>query len=98
MPSLVEIGPVVLEKKISKRQFIFTVSQLSPLVEEHGSSFQQLNPLYPWLRVSGEEDFFKVVNVFLLFLNYLPMGKGIVLYLNKLQSASPKDALFQVWL
>ena len=32
MPSLVEIGPVVLEKKIFKScQFIFIISQLSPL-------------------------------------------------------------------
>ena len=38
------------------------------------------------------------VNVFLLFRNYLPMEMGVVLYLNKLESPSPKDALCQVWL
>ena len=58
MPSLVEIGPVVLENKI----------------------------------------FFNFVNLFLLFLNYLPLEKGGALYLNKLDSSSPKDALCQVWL
>ena len=58
MPSLVKIGPVVLEKKI----------------------------------------FFNFVNVFWLFSNYLPLEKGGALYLNKLESPSPKDALCQVWL
>ena len=42
MPSLVEIGPVVLEKKIFKRcQFIFSISQLSHLWERSGHSFEQ---------------------------------------------------------
>ena len=44
MPSLVEIGPVVLEKKI-----------------------------------------FNFINVFSLFRNYLPLEKGGVLHLNKLE-------------
>ena len=38
------------------------------------------------------------VNVFSLFRNYLPLEKGGVLHLNKLESPSPKDALCQVWL
>ena len=38
------------------------------------------------------------VNVFSLFCNYLPLKKSRVLYLNKLESPSPKDALCQVWL
>ena len=41
---------------------------------------------------------FKFVNVFLLFLNYLPFEKGVALHLNKLESPPPKDALWQVWL
>ena len=57
MPSLVEIGSVVLEKKI-----------------------------------------FNFVNVFSLIRNYLPLEKGGVLHLNKLECPSPKDALYQVWL
>ena len=52
MPSLDEIGSVVLEKKI----FFF-------------------------------------VNVFSLFLNYLPLEKGKALHLYKLESPLPKDAL-----
>ena len=38
------------------------------------------------------------VNVFSLFRNYLPLGKGGALLLNKLKNPSPKDALGQVWL
>ena len=66
MPSLVKIGPVVLEKKIFKSsQFIFIIFQLSPLGVRRGP----LNSLYPlakdalckvWLKLpcsgSGEED------------------------------------------
>ena len=57
MPSLVKIGPVVLEKNI-----------------------------------------LKVVNLFLLIPNYLPLGKGVALHLHKLESPSPRDILYQVWL
>ena len=42
--------------------------------------------------------FLKVVNLFLLFPNYLPFGKGVAIHLNNLESPSPKDALSQVWL
>ena len=42
VPSLVKIDPVVLEKKIFKScQFIFNNSQLSPLWEGRGPSFEQ---------------------------------------------------------
>ena len=62
-----------------------------------------LNPLHPgilcakfgWNRPSGSgEDF----NLFLLFPNYLPFGKGVALHLNKLKCPSPRDTLCQVWL
>ena len=42
--------------------------------------------------------FFNFVNVFSLFRNFLPLGKGGVLNLNKLESHSPKHALCEVWL
>ena len=58
MPSLVEIGQVILE----------------------------------------EDFFFYFVNVFWLFLNYLPFEKDWALHLNKLESPSPKDIFCQVWL
>ena len=42
MPTLVKIGPVVLEKKIfNSCQFIFINSRLSPLWEGRGPSFEQ---------------------------------------------------------
>ena len=42
--------------------------------------------------------FLKVVNLFLLFPNYLPFGKGMALHLNKFESPSSKNTLCQVWL
>ena len=46
--SLVEIGPVVLEKKILKiRQCIFRFSYLSPLRKRRGPSFKKLESLSP---------------------------------------------------
>ena len=42
MPNLIEIGPVVLEKKNYKvGQCIFAISLLSPLGKGRGPSFQQ---------------------------------------------------------
>ena len=68
----------------------------------------KLNPIHPrmlcakfgwnWLSGSGEEDFFNFVNELSLFRNYLPLEKGRALYLNKLDSPSPEDAVSQVWL
>ena len=51
-----------------------------------------------WLSGSGEEDFLYFVNVFSVFCNYLPLEKGRILHLNKLESPLPRDALCQVWL
>ena len=68
LPSLVEVGPVVLERKIFKfRQCILTILLLSPLGKGWGPTFEQnLNPLYPrmlcakfnrnWPCGFGEED------------------------------------------
>ena len=42
--------------------------------------------------------FFNFVNVILLFGSHLPLAKGMVLYLNKLESPLPIDDLCQVWL
>ena len=42
--------------------------------------------------------FLYFVNVFLLFLIYLPLEKGVVLHLNTFEFPSLKDALCQVWL
>ena len=51
-----------------------------------------------WLKLARwfwRRRFLNLVNVFSLFLNYLPFEKGGALHLNKLDS---KDALCQVWL
>ena len=69
---------------------------------------RNMNPYHPrmlcakfgknWPSGSGEEYFYKLVNVISLFRNYLLLEKGMALHLNKLESSSPKDALCQVWL
>ena len=54
-----------------------------------------------WLKLAQwfwRRRFLNFVNVFSLFHNYLPLEKAGALYLNKLESPSPKDALCQVWL
>ena len=54
-----------------------------------------------WLKLAQwfwRKRFLNFVNVFSLFRNYIPLEKGGVLHLNKLESPSPKDALCQVWL
>ena len=54
-----------------------------------------------WLKLAQwfwRRRFLNLLNVFLLFRNYLPLKKGGALHLNKLESPSPKDALCQVWL
>ena len=54
-----------------------------------------------WLKLAHwfwRRRFFNFVNVFSLFLNYLPLEKGGTLHLNKTESPSPKDTLCQVWL
>ena len=68
VPSLVEIRPVVLEMKIVRScQFIFIISQLSPLWKKRGPLFvKNFDSLFPeilcamfgwnWPSGTGEED------------------------------------------
>ena len=54
-----------------------------------------------WLKLAQgfwRRRFFNSVNVFSQFHNYLLLEKDGALYLNKLESPSPKDALCQIWL
>ena len=54
-----------------------------------------------WLKLAQwfwRRRIFNVVNIFLLFCNYLPLEKDRALHLNKLESPSTKNALCQVWL
>ena len=65
-----------------------------------GPSFEQTwIPI--WLKFPQwfcRRRFLNSVNVFSLFRNYLPFGKGVAIYLNKLESPSRKGALCQIWL
>ena len=45
-----------------------------------------------------EKKIYKIFSVFLLFCDYLPLEKGYLFRLNKLESPPPKDDLCQVWL
>ena len=110
MPNLVEIGPLVLEKKIFKiSQCIFAITWLSSLYRKvWGPSFVELNP-WPkdalcqiWLKLAHwfwRRRFLKFVNIFSLFLNkYLSLQKGRAFQLYILESSWLKDTLCQVWL
>ena len=108
VPRLVEIGSVVLEKRIfliSSMHFPYFVI-ISPWKRVGPFIWTNLNPLDPkmllakfgwnWLSGSWEEDFLISSKYFPC--NYLPLKKGGDLHLYKLESPSPKDALWQVWL
>ena len=105
VPSSVEISPAVLEKKIFKFcQCIFTISLLSPIEKSFEQNWVLITQgcIVPSLveisLVVLEKKIFLILSMyFLLFHNYLPLEKGGALYLNKLESPSPKDALCQAW-
>ena len=95
--SLIEIGPVVLGKKILKfRQYIFSFVIISPskrvwtfIGTKFNSHHQRMLCAkfgYNWLTGSGEEIF---VNVLSLFRNYPPLIKGVTLNLKNLVEIGP---------
>ena len=108
MPRLVELGQVVLEKKIFKfRQCILAIWYLSSLGKGRGPSLNKLGYHSPkdalcQVRLKLAKWFWRrflnnFLNVFLLFRNYLPLEKsGGPSF--ELESPLPKDALCQVWL
>ena len=105
MPSLVEIGLLVLES--GERFFNFVnvfllFSDHLPLEKDGALYLIKLESSTPnnascevWLNwPSGlGEHFLNFVNAFSLFGNYFPLEKGGAPHLNKLESPSPKDAL-----
>ena len=102
---LVEIGPVVLEKKIFKFcQCIFLLfCNYLPL--EKGGALHLKKNLIPFTQGYFMPSLVEIgpvvlekILIFLLFQNYLPLENGGGLHLNKLESPSVKDALCQVWL
>ena len=99
MPSLLEIGPVVLDKKIL---FLLFHNYL-PLEKGGVLHLNKLKSSSPkavlcqiWLKSTKwfiTRRFLNFVNVFSLFCNYLPLEKDWALYLNKLEFPAPMDAL-----
>ena len=95
VPGLVEIGPVVLEKKIFKGQgrALHLYKLESPL---HKDALCQV-----WLKLVQwflRRRFLHFVNVILLFHNCFPLEKCGALHLNKSESHLPNDNLCQIWL
>ena len=109
--SLVEIGLVVLEKRIFKFVNVFWLfHNYLPLKKGWALHLKKLESSSPrdtlcqvWLKLDHSSRFWRrrflnFINVFPIFCNYLSWEKGGALYLNKLESPSPKNALCQVWL
>ena len=87
-PSLVEISSVILAKKILKISF------------KHFNYFAIISPKnalwHVWLKLTQwfiRRIFLNNVHVFSLFRYYLPLKKGGVLHLNKIETPLPNDAL-----
>ena len=94
MPSLIQIGKMVLKKIFTYFQQFFTISLSSPLEEGSGPSFKQTliplpkNALYQvWLKLAKWfwRRFLNIFNIILLLCYYLPLEKGVALHLNKLK-------------
>ena len=109
--SLVEIGPVVLEKNIFKISSVWCIFCyfviISPWKREWPFLWTNLDAPLPkdafcqvWLKLAQwflRRRFLNFISVFSLFCNNLPLEKGVALYLN-LKSPSTRHALCQVWL
>ena len=102
---LIENVPVVLKRKTLKsfEQCIFTTLQLSPLWEGPDPSLEKNwnhpNPTMLCAKFGWKwSRFLILLHVFVLFHNYLPFEKGVVLHLNKLEFPSLKDVLCKDWL
>ena len=103
MPSLVEIGPVVLEKKIFKfPKCILNILISSPLKKYVAFNLNKLDSLgLVWMELDQwfrRRRLLNFVHVFSLFHFNVPWKRGMALYLYKLESPLPISALCQVWL
>ena len=101
VPSLVETGSVVPEKTfflIWSMYFRFFII-ISPWKKGGPFIWINLNPLHPGMLCAkfflnwhvALKKILNFFNVFSLFHNYLPLQKGVVFQLNKLESLSTKD-------
>ena len=109
MPSLVEIGPVVLKKIFLNFVNVFSLFRNYLRLEKGGAlHLNKLESPSPkdafcqvWLQLAQwiwRRRFVNFVNVFSPFRNYFPVEKGRALHLKKLEFPLPKDDLCQVWL
>jgi hypothetical protein len=106
LPSLVKIGPVVLERKIFKiSNPIFTFCDYLPFKEDWAIYLNNLefpsskyNLYQVWLNLASWfwRKFLNIFSVFLRFCYYLPLEKSYPLRLNKLESPPLKDDLWKV--
>mgnify|MGYP003690728853 CR=1 FL=1 len=109
VPSLFEIGTVVLEEKF----FLFNLVNVLLLLNYYlplglGPSFNQTWNLITrnalcqvYLKLAKwfwSRRLLNSINGFLRVRKYVSMEKGGTLHMIKLESPSPKDALCQVWL
>ena len=110
VPSLVEI----MAQWFWRRRFYTFINAFSefpnylPLEKDKALLLNKLESPSPkdalcqvWLKLAQwfwRRRFLNFVNVFWLFPNYVPLGKGGVLHLKKLESRSTNDVLCQVWL
>ena len=105
VPGLVEIGPVLLEKKILNfANVLLLFLNYLPLQIEQGSSFEHTwipftkGCIVPSLVKIGplfqKRKFLIFANVFLIFHDHLPLEKGRALHLNKLDFPLPHADLF----
>jgi hypothetical protein len=100
VPSLVEIGPVVLEKKIFKYFLCtFTLLLLSPLKKGYHPSFEQTWIPFPPRMICAKSGWnWPALVLEKKICYYLPLQKGAALHFNKLEFPPPKDDLCHVWL
>ena len=104
MQSLVEIGPVVLERKIFNFHVcIFTIWLFLPLENRVALHLNNLESPLPKEALSLvlfklAQWFFKFRLCISLFGYYLLLEKSVALHKNKFESPSYNDALYQVWL
>ena len=109
VPSLVKIGPLVLKKIFlnDSTPFLHFCDYL-PIEEDLALYLNKLkfpspkdNLYQVWLNLAcwfWRRRFLKIFTAFSFFCYYLPLAKGYLLSLNKLESPLHKDNLRQVWL
>ena len=109
MPSMVEIGPVVLEKRFFNFVNIFLLFGNYPPLKKGGTlhlnKFESTSPkdvlCQVWLKMSQwfwRRRFFISSMYFRYLVIFSPWKKSGALHLNILEFSSPKNVLCQVWL